>query len=143
MQGVMTICDYFVLCHSRSKAHSQALAEYVEEKLDEREIFPLHREGVKDATWVILDYMHVVVHIFSEEAREFYDLRRLWGEAPEVEVEGIEPEPRETEFSPHEPLTASAADELELADDLDEEPEDELEAEDDLEDEPEDESAPE
>lgn len=90
MQPVMTICDYFVICHSRSKTHSQALAEYVDEKLRELDVFPMHREGVRDATWIILDYLHVVVHIFTEEAREFYDLRRLWGEADAVEVPGIE-----------------------------------------------------
>lgn len=90
MQPVMTICDYFVICHSRSKTHSQALAEYVDEKLSELAVQPLHREGVRDATWIILDYLHVVVHIFTEEAREFYDLRRLWGEADAVDVPGIE-----------------------------------------------------
>jgi len=91
MQQVMTICDYFVICHGRSKVHCQALAEAVEEHMDGLAVHPLHREGVRDATWIILDYLHVVVHIFEEEARSFYDLRRLWGEAPEVALSGAEP----------------------------------------------------
>jgi ribosome-associated protein len=90
MQQVMTICDYFVICHGRSKVHCQALAEAVEEHLTALQVHPLHREGIRDATWIILDYMHVVVHIFTEEARGFYDLRRLWGEATEVALPGAE-----------------------------------------------------
>lgn len=86
MREVMTICDYFVICHGRSKVHCQALAEAVEEHLDRQGIPVAHREGVKDATWIILDYLDAVIHIFTEEARSFYDLRRLWAEAAEVEV---------------------------------------------------------
>ena len=58
----------------------------MEEHLDKQGIPVAHREGVKDATWIILDYLHAVIHIFTEEARSFYDLRRLWAEAVEVEV---------------------------------------------------------
>lgn len=91
MQQVMTICDYFVICHGRSKVHCQALADAVEEHMDSLSVYPLHREGVRDATWIILDYLHVVVHIFAEEARYFYDLRRLWGDATEVPLRGANP----------------------------------------------------
>jgi ribosome-associated protein len=90
MQQVMTICDYFVICHGRSKVHGQALAEAVEEHMVALQVHPLHREGIRDATWIILDYMHVVVHIFTEEARGFYDLRRLWADATEVPAPGLE-----------------------------------------------------
>jgi len=86
MREVMTVCDYFVIRHGRSKLHGQAIAEAVEDHLGALGARVAHREGLKDATWIILDYLHVVVHIFTEEAREFYDLRRLWSEAPEVEV---------------------------------------------------------
>ena len=86
MREVMTICDYFVICHGRSKVHCQAIAEAVEEHLDRQDVPVAHREGVKDATWIILDYLYAVVHIFTEEARSFYDLRRLWADAVQVEV---------------------------------------------------------
>jgi len=86
MREVMTITDYFVICHGRSKVHCQALAEHIEERLREQEVFVKHAEGRRDGVWIILDYLDVVVHIFEEEARHFYDLRRLWMDAEEIEV---------------------------------------------------------
>jgi ribosome-associated protein len=86
MREVMTITDYFVICHGRSKVHCQALAEHIEEELSKQDVHAKHREGLKDGIWIILDYLDVVVHIFEEEARNFYDLRRLWVDAVEVPV---------------------------------------------------------
>ncbi|MEN6304012.1 MAG: ribosome silencing factor [Armatimonadia bacterium] len=86
MRDVMTITDYFIICHGRSKVHCQALAEHIEEEMSKRDIHVKHREGAREGYWVILDYLDVVVHIFEEEARHYYDLRRLWMEAPEVEM---------------------------------------------------------
>lgn len=86
MREVMTITDYFIICHGRSKVHCQAIAEYIAEKMREQGVFVKHSEGERDGVWIILDYLDVVVHIFEEEARHFYDLRRLWMDAEEVEV---------------------------------------------------------
>ena len=86
MREVMTITDYFIICHGRSKVHCQAMAEHIVEKMKERGVVLKHAEGLRDGIWVILDYLDVVVHIFEEEARLFYDLRRLWMDAEEIEV---------------------------------------------------------
>jgi|WetSurMetagenome_2_1015567.scaffolds.fasta_scaffold1381094_1 ribosome-associated protein len=84
MQAVTPICDYFVICHARSTVHAQAVAEAVEEHMDRLGRKVAHREGVRDATWIILDYLDIVLHVFTEEARAFYDLQRLWSDATEV-----------------------------------------------------------
>jgi len=74
MEELMTVTDYFVICHGRSQTHVDAIAESLEEWAEQH--------GLRR---VILDYGSVVAHIFTEEAREFYDLERLWGDAPVVE----------------------------------------------------------
>ena len=86
MRKVMDITDYFVICHGRSKLHCQALAEHISEEMEQQGAYIKHSEGLKEGIWIILDYLDVVVHIFEEEARTFYDLRRLWVDATEVEV---------------------------------------------------------
>lgn len=86
MREVMTITDMFIICHGRSKVHCQALAENIEEQMSQQQVYVKHTEGLRDGVWIILDYLDVVVHIFEEEARHFYDLRRLWMDADEIEV---------------------------------------------------------
>lgn len=89
MRGLMTICDFFVVCSGRSRLHVEAIAEEVEEQLRQEGLRPWHLEGIPDATWVIADYGDVVVHIFQPQARAFYNLEGLWGDARRLEV----PEP--------------------------------------------------
>jgi len=86
MRGLMTICDFFVICNGRSRLHVEAIAEEIEEEMETKGIRANHCEGIPDASWVILDYLDVVVHIFSPEARKFYDLEGLWGDAPRIEL---------------------------------------------------------
>ena len=81
---LMPFCDYFVICHGRSPAHQEAICDRVEELLREEGLRPHHREGEAKGDWTILDYGDVVLHVFSESARRFYDLERLWGEAPRL-----------------------------------------------------------
>ena len=82
-----TLADYFVICTGSSNTQINALCGAVEEKLAvEAGEKPLHREGHRDGTWVLLDYGCVVVHVFSDEAREFYDLERLWSDGKPVEL---------------------------------------------------------
>lgn len=83
------ICDYFVICSGRSLVHTRAVAESVEEAAESARLEQRHREGYEDARWIILDYGYVVVHVFNPEARDYYDLERLWADAREVSV----PEP--------------------------------------------------
>jgi len=85
MRPLMTFCDYFVITHGRSPAHIDAITESIEERMEQHQIRFHHREGRSAAQWVLLDYLSVVVHIFSEETRHFYDLERLWADAPRVQ----------------------------------------------------------
>lgn len=86
MRGLMTICDYFVICSGRSRQHVDAIGEEIEDQMSAAGIEPRHVEGIPDSSWVILDYLDVVVHIFEPEAREFYNLEGLWHDAARIEV---------------------------------------------------------
>ena len=82
---IMPFCGYFVICSGRSPIHCESICDRVEELLREQGVRPHHREGPRQGEWTILDYGDVVLHIFSESARRFYDLERLWAEAPRLE----------------------------------------------------------
>ena len=86
MRGLTTICDYFVICNGRSRLHVNAIAEEVEDQMSKLGMEPRHVEGIPDSSWVILDYMDVVLHVFEPDARKFYNLEGLWGDAARVEV---------------------------------------------------------
>jgi ribosome-associated protein len=81
--ALLTITDYFVICSVASGPQLKAVTEAVEERirngLDRR---PVRREGDAEGGWLLLDYIDVVVHVFGEEEREYYDLERLWSDAP-------------------------------------------------------------
>ena len=77
------LADYFVICNGTSSTHIKALTETVDEILSQP---PLRREGHRSGTWVLLDFAAVIVHIFTEEAREFYDLERLWSDSEEIDL---------------------------------------------------------
>ncbi|MBR3234933.1 MAG: ribosome silencing factor [Atopobiaceae bacterium] len=89
------VCDYFVICTVANNPMMDAVTEGIEEKVrlncGEK---PLSVEGRAGATWLLIDYGAVVIHVFREEAREFYRLERLWGDAPHVklDLEGATPE---------------------------------------------------
>jgi ribosome-associated protein len=84
MQEMMSLCDFFVICHGRSRQHVQAIADAVEEHLEPQGVRVKHREGKREGRWVLLDYLNVVVHVFTEDTRDFYDLERLWADAPVI-----------------------------------------------------------
>jgi ribosome-associated protein len=77
--------EYFMLCSGQSTPQLQAISEAVEERLDKEHIRLKHREGKPGAEWVLLDYGGFVVHIFSDRARHYYDLERLWRNAERVD----------------------------------------------------------
>ena len=77
--------DSFVIASGTSVPHIKALSDYVEEGMSEKGIDPLRVEGYNSAKWILLDYGDVIVHIFSEEARQFYSLEWLWADAPKEE----------------------------------------------------------
>ena len=82
MQDVTIITDYFVICTGRSGIQVQAIADRIEEKTEEAGIRVNHREGYQEAKWVLMDYGAIIVHVFQEEDRAFFDLERLWADAP-------------------------------------------------------------
>ena len=85
MRKALGITDYFVIASGKSDRQVRRIMEAVQEKLRENESRPARREGEKYGRWIILDYVDVVVHIFQEEERSFYDLERLWRDSPSVD----------------------------------------------------------
>ena len=88
VSGLIVITDYFVICSGSSDRQVKTLVEEVEQAVREIGERPVRREGEADTGWVLLDYIDVVVHVFAQEEREYYDLERLWRDAPRVEVNG-------------------------------------------------------
>ena len=84
-KGSGAFTDYFVVCSGANPRQIQAIADEVEERLERAGLRPMHSEGYKQADWVLLDYVDFVVHIFSEKARKYYDLERLWKSAKRLE----------------------------------------------------------
>ena len=76
--------DYFVMCSGSNSRQIQTIADAVDDRLEQLGQRAAHKEGYKQAEWVLLDYVDFVVHIFSEKARQFYDLERLWKSAKRV-----------------------------------------------------------
>ncbi len=83
------LADYFVICCGNSNTQIRALAGEVEEKLKEMNVEPHHIEGYNEASWTILDYGTVIVHIFSREAREFYKLEKLWSDSENIDISSL------------------------------------------------------
>ena len=81
VENITVLADYFIICNGTSTTHIRALADDVEKSLRENHgITCGHREGYNSARWILLDYGDVVVHIFHEEDRKFYDIERLWSD---------------------------------------------------------------
>ena len=85
--------DYFVLCSGSNPRQIQAIADDVQKQLSENGVRPTSVEGYNQAEWVLLDYIDFVVHIFSERARKFYDLERLWKSARRLSPEDLKKKP--------------------------------------------------
>lgn len=83
---VSTFTDYFVLCSGNSTTQVKAIADEIEEKMDQKGISINHKEGYKTARWVLLDYGDVIVNIFHHEDREFYSIERLWADVEAISV---------------------------------------------------------
>lgn len=87
LKKVTNIADYFIICSADSDIQVKAIADHIEEKLKDDGIRLWHKEGYSSLTWVLLDYIDFVIHIFRKEAREFYNLEKLWGDAPIHDIE--------------------------------------------------------
>lgn len=86
LQGLTVIADYFVIATANSSAQSRALVDAVHDAAKKAGIKGIQPEGLGDAAWVLLDMGDVIVHIFDAEHRDFYQLERLWADAPRVPV---------------------------------------------------------
>ena len=81
MVGLMSTNDYFIICSANTATQVRAIADNIEEKMEEAGVSFLHKEGYREGEWVLLDYGDTVAHIFQQDAREYYALERLWGDA--------------------------------------------------------------
>lgn len=86
---VSVLADYMVIATGGSSTHVKALADEVEEKLDQAGVSVSHIEGYRSNTWILLDYVDVIVHVFSDEARQYYDLERLWQDGEMIDLSAI------------------------------------------------------
>jgi len=82
LRNLVSFTDYFVICSADSDTQVKAIADEVDKVLSDDGIKCWHKEGLKALSWVLLDYVDVVVHIFKKDSREFYNLEKLWGDAP-------------------------------------------------------------
>lgn len=88
-QDLTTLADYFVICTATSNTQVKAMSDACEEAMEKNGEHVHHIEGHRDGTWLLLDFSDVIVHVFTDETRKFYDLERLWGDAEEVDLSDV------------------------------------------------------
>ncbi len=93
-KGSGAFTDYFILCSGTNPRQVQAIADEVELRLKNTGLRPTHVEGYNQAEWVLVDYVDFVVHVFSEKARKFYDLERLWKSATRLQPGDLKAAPK-------------------------------------------------
>ena len=89
INDVSSLADYFLICTGTSNTHVKTLCDYAEYTMEQLGEKMLGREGHRGNTWELLDYGSVVVHVFTEEARDFYSLERLWADAENVDISNL------------------------------------------------------
>lgn len=90
LKGLTTYTDMFILASARSTRQASAIGEFIKVELKKEGITPLTVDGLTDGSWVLLDYGDVIVHVFYEETRNYYDLDSLWADAVVIDHDGIE-----------------------------------------------------
>ena len=88
-EGVTTLADYFVICTATSNTQVKAMSDACEEAAEKNGERVHHIEGHGEGTWLLMDFSAVVVHVFTDEARKFYDLERLWSDAEEIDISKV------------------------------------------------------
>ena len=83
------LADYFVICNGSTSTHIKALVDEVDRALSEAGEPPVRREGLRSDIWVLMDFGSVIVHVFTDEARKFYNLERLWSDSEEVSLSSL------------------------------------------------------
>lgn len=84
-----SVADAFIICSGRSNRQVKAIAEHIQVELKKQKIYPLSTEGLNEGHWVLMDYGHVIIHIFYEPVRSFYDLESLWVDAVRIKTESM------------------------------------------------------
>jgi ribosome-associated protein len=87
VHDLTVLVDYFVIASGRSVVQVKSIVEHVEEVLEEAGVVPLRRAGHSEGKWVVLDYGSIMLHVFRQEEREYYDLENLWADAPHIQFE--------------------------------------------------------
>ncbi|WP_174730089.1 ribosome silencing factor [Mesobacillus harenae] len=88
MKGISLVADYFLICHGGSDKQVQAIAREIKDKAEEKGYHVKRMEGFEEARWVLIDLGDVVAHVFHREERGYYNLERLWGDAPHEDIQG-------------------------------------------------------
>ncbi|MCX5833508.1 MAG: ribosome silencing factor [Deltaproteobacteria bacterium] len=87
MQKVTSFTDYSIVCSGNSDRQVQSIAQAIEENMKKNGFLPLGIEGERTAQWILMDYADIIVHVFYEPVRDFYDMERLWSDAPRMEID--------------------------------------------------------
>jgi len=99
IKEVSSFADYFIICSGNSNRQVQAIASSIEQNLKKKGIYPLGIEGFSEGKWILLDYDDIIIHVFYNPIRKFYELERLWADAPRIELEDESGEKPEDESS--------------------------------------------
>ncbi len=89
VKDLTILANYFVIASATSTTQAKALADEVEYQLEQKGVTPKSIEGVQSKSWIVLDYVDVIVHVFTEDTRDFYQLERLWADGERVDISGI------------------------------------------------------
>ena len=84
LEGKSPMTDYFLICSGANKPQIKAICDNIDDKMAELGLNPDHIEGYQEAKWILMDYGNIIIHIFDNESREYFNLERLWGDAPAV-----------------------------------------------------------
>ena len=87
VRKITTLTDFFVLCTSESEPQTRAITDHIYEQMKEEGIKAWHIEGYENLNWVLLDFVNIVVHVFSRESRDYYDIERLWADGYIIDVQ--------------------------------------------------------
>jgi len=87
LKTVSAIADYFVLCSADSDTQVRAIADNIDKSLRDKGIKLWHKEGTTALQWVLLDYVDIVIHVFQKDIRAYYNLEKLWGDVPIMDIE--------------------------------------------------------
>ena len=87
LEGISTLCDYFVITSTSSSLQAKAIADEIQKQLEKEDVYILHKEGYDTARWILLDYGDIVVHIFHKEDREFYNIEGIWKDARIIDID--------------------------------------------------------